>query len=266
MNHINYTKKIDIKELVVEKCHRHLSHFFDASKGKSNASLAFVKKGTVTLNSKGKQIIIPTGSLFYLPNGAKYNSVWKGNPDIEYYGIHMVFDKYNIHSKEDYAIQYIKEFSTQETEQLFDDIYALFSAQDPIGELQALGMFYTFYAKIIPYLQPSHNKHYNPALLVALDYIENNLSQDFSVETLAKHCCISVSRLHHLFQTELQTTPIKYRNQLRVENAAYDLLNSDFAIDDIAERNGFHSTTYFREIFKQTLGISPFKYRKTIQS
>ena len=107
MNHTTFAKKLDIKELIVEKCHRHLSHFFDASNGKSNASLAFVKKGTVTLNSKGNQIEIPSGSLFYLPNGAKYNSVWKGNPDIEYYGIHMVAEKHA------YAIQHIKEFSTK---------------------------------------------------------------------------------------------------------------------------------------------------------
>ena len=36
------------------------------------------------------------------------------------------------------------------------------------------------------------------------------------------------------------------------------------AIEKIAEKNGFHSTTYFRKIFGQYIGISPAKYRKQV--
>ena len=103
---------------------------------------------------------------------------------------------------------------------------------------------------------------YNPVLISAMDYIEKNFSNNFGINDLAAFCCISESRLHHLFQSELNTTPMKYRNQLRVENAASDLLNSSYSMDKIAEINGFHSTTYFRETFRQYMGISPGKYRK----
>lgn len=261
-NYTHYAKKIGIKELIIEKSQLSISHCFDASSGKINSSFGFVKKGSVILSSSGNQIHIPTGSLFYIPDGVRYNSVWSGEPDIEYYSFHMISNKYDLLSQENYAIQYIPDFSNPETEALFDEMHELFSTQNHINEMKALGMYYTFYANVIPYLKSVITTAYNPALISAMEYIEKNYVNDFSIDELAAFCCISESRLHHLFQNELKTTPIKYRNQMRVENATSDLLHSNHSIEKIAEINGFHSTTYFREIFRQYMGISPAKYRK----
>lgn len=261
-NCTHYAKKIGIKELIIEKSQLSISHCFDASSGKINSSFGFVKKGSVVLNSMGNQIHIPTGSLFYLPDGVRYNSVWSGEPDIEYYSFHMISNKYDLLSQENYAIQYVPMFSNAKTEEIFDEIYELFSTRDHINEMKAIGMYYTLYADVIPYLKSVVPTAYNPALISAMEYIEKNYANNFGIDELANFCCISESRLHHLFQSELKTTPIKYRNQLRVENAASDLLHSNYSMEKIAEMNGFHSTTYFREIFKQNMGISPAKYRK----
>ncbi len=261
-NHTHYATKINIKELVIEKSTRSVSHCFDANNGKINSSFAFVKKGTVILKSMGEEILVPTGSLFYLPDGARYNSIWSGQPDIEYYSMHMIANKYDFLAREKYSIQYLPEFSNTDTEAIFDNIYALLATQEYANELKALGMYFSFYAKVLPYLKPAHVASYNPALITAMEYVEKNTNKNFGVDELAAHCCMSESRLHHLFQTELKTTPIKYRNQLRVENAASDLLHSNNSLEKIAEINGFHSTTYFREIFKQYMGVSPAKYRK----
>lgn len=261
-NLTHYAKKIGIKELIIEKSHLSISHCFDANNGKIHSSFGFVKKGTVTLYYMGNQLRIPAGSLFYLPEGIRYNSIWSGEPDIEYYSIHMVSNKYDLPSRQNYTIQYIPEFSTPETEAIFDEIHELFSTENHINEMKAVGMYYTLYANVIPYLKTVVPTTYNPVLISAMNYIEKNFANEFDVNDLATFCCISESRLHHLFQNELNTTPIKYRNLLRVENAASDLLRSNYSMEKIAEINGFHSTTYFREIFRQYMGISPAKYRK----
>ena len=119
-NLTHYAKKIGIKELIIEKSHLSISHCFDANNGKIHSSFGFVKKGTVTLYFMGNQLRIPAGSLFYLPEGIRYNSIWSGEPDIEYYSIHMVSNKYDLPSRQNYTIQYIPEFSTPETEAIFD--------------------------------------------------------------------------------------------------------------------------------------------------
>ncbi len=261
-NYSHYAIKIGIKELVFEKSCLSDSHRFDATSGKINSSFGFVKKGTVTLNSADSQIDIPEGSLFYIPDGIRYNSVWSGKPDIEYYCLHMISNKYDLLSQESYAIQHIPQFSNPETEAVLDKIYALLATKDRINEIKAIGMYYTLYADIMPNLKTVTPATQNPALVSAMEYIEKNYAENFGIDELAAFCCISESRLHHLFQNELKTTPIKYRNQLRIENATVDLICSNDSIEKIAETNGFHSTTYFREIFRQYMGISPAKYRK----
>lgn len=261
-NYTIYTKKIEMKEFIIERNHVSLSHAFDAEHGKVNSSFAFVKKGSVTLNSMGTQTVVPAGSLFYVPNGAKYNSVWVGKPDIEYYCLHMVTNKHDLLSIENYMLQYIPAFSTPETERIFDEMYRLFATKEQTNMLKALGLYYSFYADVLPYLKVATAPAKNPSLIVAMDYIEKNVARNFGIDELASFCSISESRLHHLFQSELNTTPIKYRNRLRVENAASDLLHTDYSMEQIAEQNGFHSTTYFREIFKQYMEISPANYRK----
>jgi len=84
------------------------------------------------------------------------------------------------------------------------------------------------------------------------------------MEELAAHLSLSVFRLHHLFQKELSTTPIKYRNKCRIEHAAKDLRSADIPMKQIAERNDFHSVTYFREIFKEYTGMTPMQYMETL--
>ena len=263
-NYSHYAIKTDIKELVFEKNHVSNSHCFDASNGKINSCFAFVKKGTVTLNSADCQIEIPEGSLFYIPDGVRYNSVWSGKPNIEYYCLHMITNKYDLLSQENYAIQHIPQFSNPNTEAIFDEMYALLKTKDRINEIKAIGMYYILYSDIMPHLKTVTPATHNPALISAMEYIEKYYAENFDINELATFCCISESRLHHLFQSELKTTPIKYRNQLRIENATVDLLRSNDSIEKIAEKNGFHSTTYFRKIFGQYIGISPAKYRKQV--
>ena len=110
-NHTYYAKKFGIKELIIERSQLSNSNCYDASSGKINSSFGFIKKGSVILNSMGNQIHNPTGSLFNLPDGVRYNSVWSGGPDIEYYSIHMVSNKYDLLSRENNSIQHIPEFS-----------------------------------------------------------------------------------------------------------------------------------------------------------
>ena len=261
-NYTFFTKKLGIKEIIIEKCYLSTKHCFDASSGKVNSAFGFITKGTVTLNSMNTQISLPAGSLFYVPDNVRYNSVWFGNPDIEYYCLHMVASKYDLLSQEPFLLQHIPAFSTVQTERFFDNIYHLLSSGKHVDALKALGNFYSFYADVLPHLKHDSVPAQNPLLLSAIEFIEKNVNRNFAIDELAAFCAISESRLHHLFQNELKTTPIKYRNRLRIENAAADLLHTDYGMDKIAEINGFHSTTYFREIFKQHMGVSPAKYRR----
>ena len=89
--------------------------------------------------------------------------------------------------------------------------------------------------------------------------------EDFDMAAIASYCCISESRLYHIFKSELGKTPVYYRNELRIENAAGALRESDDSTERIAEKCGFHSVAYFRETFRRFTGLSPAEYRRMVR-
>ena len=59
-------------------------------------------------------------------------------------------------------------------------------------------------------------------------------------------------------------TPIEYKNRLCVQNAEKLLLTNDLSIEEISEKMGFNSASYFRRIFRKYVGKSPREYKNSV--
>lgn len=261
-----YSKKLCMTELKVERARHNHSHIFDATSGKVNSSFGYITKGSVILHSMGNSIEIPEGSLFYVPDGIRYHSVWTGSPEIEQYCIHIVSQKLDLEKEEYYPIQRIDALSTPETGELFRHIFDLFATGNRIDRIKAIGVYYGFYAQVLPLLRVAESVHYSAAVLSSIAYLEEHYAENFQIAQMADACHISESRLYHLFRKELKTTPIQLRNEIRIEKSAKALRNSNLQIDEIAYRHGFSSATYFYEIFKKYTGLTPTDYRNTAKT
>ena len=256
-----YAKKLCMSELMVQHSKFQKSHYFDAGSGKVNSSFGFITKGSVRINSMGRSLSIVNGSLFYIPEGIRYNSVWTGEPDIEFYSLHIVSKRPDTSTAQTYALARIDELSVPETEERIAEIYRLFATGERLNMVRAVGLYYLLYADILPYLTPNAPPKYHPSLLAALDYIDKNYRDEFSIDELAQNCCVSESQLYHLFRSELGMSPIQYRNELRIEKAAGALRMTLDGIDKIAEDCGFNSSALFRRTFRKVTGMSPSEYR-----
>ncbi len=256
-----FDKKLCMSELQVEHTYSSRMNYFEAVEGRRDSSFIYIVKGNVTVNAVGQRLSADAGSLLYIPEGQRYNAVWQGTPEIEYYAFHIISKTYDLTNTERYEIQRIDQLSDPETGALFRAVFELFATEERISKVRAIGMYYYFYADVLPHLHAVPAIQYNAALHAAIAYIEQNYSEDFDMGTLAAAACISESRLYHLFREELGTTPVKFRNEIRVERAAQALRAGDRSIDDIAASFGFHSTVYFRETFKRITGMTPSEYR-----
>ncbi len=260
-----YVKKLCMSELRVMHTHFVRSHYYDAGAGRVNSSFCYLLKGEVTLFTVGKQIHLNAGTLFYIPDGIRYHSIWRGTPDVEFYTLEIVSKRPDASNAQNYSMTGIPELSNPETGRRIAEIYRLFATEERLNKIRAIGKYYDFYADVLPYLSPEPAVNYSPILLAALDYIEKNSHLDYSMGELAADCCVSESRLYHLFKSRLGITPMHYRNELRAENAAELLRTTDDSIDRIAERCGFHSASYFRETFHNATGLTPSEYRRMVQ-
>ncbi len=256
-----YEKKLCMSELHITHAIYENEHHCDSGPGADSSRIVLCVSGCASINTSSGSLHIDTGEMFFIPEGAQYHVVWNGVPEIEYFIFHIHARVFNTENRDKFPIQKIVGTENINAHQIFSSVFALMSTGDRISKIRAVGMYYAFYAEILPCLQNEPPKRYHAAVLAAMEYISKHYTEDFPMEALAAVTCVSESRLFHLFREALNTTPVKYRNDIRVRYACAMIRAGDCSLDEVAARNGFHTTAYFREIFKKVTGISPSEFR-----
>lgn len=97
-------------------------------------------------------------------------------------------------------------------------------------------------------------------------FINENISYDIDVVTLAELSGYSYHYFRHLFKLQTELSPKQYIIQKRIEYAQTLLVNSNMAVFDIAQACGFLNSSQFNVIFKKYVDISPLRYRQQARS
>jgi len=92
-------------------------------------------------------------------------------------------------------------------------------------------------------------------------YIFEHLTEDISVEKIAKELNVSYYYVCHVFKNKYGITVNTFLTQKRLEIAMRKLIETDEKIADIAVLCGFNNISYFTEIFTKMVGISPTLFR-----
>jgi AraC family transcriptional regulator len=95
-----------------------------------------------------------------------------------------------------------------------------------------------------------------------LDYIEQNLGGDLSLEAMAAEVELSPLYLVRAFRSTVGKSPHQYVVGRRVEHARRLLAGTDLPIAEIALAAGFSSQSHLSNWFRRMVGVSPAQYRK----
>lgn len=93
-------------------------------------------------------------------------------------------------------------------------------------------------------------------------YIEHNYDKAITLSSLARRSNYSVRHFTRLFREAYNKSPMEYLNDVRIKNASDLLVRSDMSIIEISRLCGFEDNNLFSRRFKQSLNISPSKYRQ----
>lgn len=104
-----------------------------------------------------------------------------------------------------------------------------------------------------------------PTLRTIVDLISAQPSLDHSASNLAARVGVSTRHLARLFATELDTTPARYVEQVRLDHAKA-LLDKGHGVAETARAAGFGSSETMRRTFVARLGISPSQYRARFET
>ncbi len=97
----------------------------------------------------------------------------------------------------------------------------------------------------------------------ALQYVDDHLEENFSLEEMANALYLNKHYLSDLFTKKLGQTFTQYKNAQRVDMAAQMIRNGDLRMLDVAERAGFDSASHFCKVFKRVLGVTPYQYKSS---
>ncbi|MCE0523221.1 MAG: AraC family transcriptional regulator [Methylacidiphilales bacterium] len=102
---------------------------------------------------------------------------------------------------------------------------------------------------------------FHPVVRAARAYLEANLRQSLTLETLARIVGASASHLSALFASQCGVSPMRYLQRLRLERACWLLANPYLRIHEVAQACGYEDVNYFTRLFRQRFDVPPGQWR-----
>jgi len=97
----------------------------------------------------------------------------------------------------------------------------------------------------------------------AISLIHHRYNETIKVSDAALACGYSTGVFCSVFKKATGTSFHSYLNAYRIEKAKYILKSTVFPLEQIADSVGFADAKSFCRVFKQNIGMSPGKYRKS---
>lgn len=108
----------------------------------------------------------------------------------------------------------------------------------------------------------SHEKKVNRQIDYIKNYMDNNYSEDIKLEDLANMAYMNKFHLISEFKIAYRVTPIEYLILKRIDVTKNLLITTNHSMEEISSLVGFNSQSYFNQVFKKKVGITPSQYRR----
>ncbi len=229
-----------------------------ADKGRISSAFFMIRSGSATYIYDSGQFDVEEGDLVYLPKGSHYTFIPK-----EKGLVHALvnFDIFNLDGSirhiSDTPLMLIKKASKGYTI-ILDEINKCFMHRSFSNELRSAALVMELIANVLDVLNINRMGFVGfERIIPVVTFIEQNCNVDISTAELADMCDMSESQLRRLFKEYSGSSPVEYRNQLRIEKA-YQLLSNHFCnVTEAAESVGFSNIYYFSRLFKNIIGVAP---------
>lgn len=262
-----------------------INAYFDRSEPVSGISL--VSCGHI-FAKEGRQIYRPGGRedwlLFYVANGREKFSL--GNSVIAEPGSFILFkpfdrqehicisqaaEFYYVHFQASEILISLKTSAVYHTKPsaticgLFEDILRETQFKDTnysmICTYKLLEILAKLERKVIAAGNP-HREHFDK-ISQSVTLLHREYMQGYPLEYYANICCMSKFHYLRIFKSVVGTSPMEYRNTIRMNHAKEMLEETSLTVAEIGTSVGFASPSCFCDAFKRQFGISPTKYRQS---
>ncbi|BAV10023.1 AraC family transcriptional regulator, regulatory protein of adaptative response / methylated-DNA-[protein]-cysteine methyltransferase [Filimonas lacunae] len=109
-------------------------------------------------------------------------------------------------------------------------------------------------------METQQQTHYN-SIAQAIDYIQQHLTQQPSLEEVAAHVHISPYHFQRLFTEWTGVSPKKFLQYLSLEHAKHILKTRQYTLSDAAFETGLSGTGRLHDLFMNIEGMTPGEYK-----
>lgn len=114
--------------------------------------------------------------------------------------------------------------------------------------------------------EENHTEAGHKLIFEIQEYISENISEDISLTGLSRRFHFNPSYLSRLYKNLTGENLIMYMTRIKIEKAKELLADGNLKINEITERLGFKTPSYFTNFFKKSTGTTPQKYRDSVIS
>jgi AraC-like DNA-binding protein len=162
------------------------------------------------------------------------------------------------------AIKHIRELA-ELTRQVSDD--SALEAQSRFYELWALLFTNTIHrAKNEKTDESIIANREDLAIKRMIGFIQKNFSDKITLNDIAKAGMVSTSKCCRIFKKVLRKSVFDYLLHFRIRQSLGLLISESMSITEAAFASGFSASSYYGEIFKRLLGMSPGEYRRKFRA
>ncbi len=158
--------------------------------------------------------------------------------------------------------------SAGEVCQLMNQIMDLHATRPPAYELEVIALVHLVFKQVYLRQQALAAEHVlhaassDAATLRAMtSFIYSHFAERITLEDIASAGGVSRSKCSNMFRDLLDTSPVEFLNQYRLEAAARLLESTDDTISRISLACGFTQQSYFNRVFMRKYGCTPKQYR-----
>ena len=133
---------------------------------------------------------------------------------------------------------------------------------DTLAQMMAVHLARTHSSQSRPVRAPASQTMAGWRMRRVIEYIEEHLDGDLSLEAMAAEVEISPVYLARAFKAAIGQSPHRYVLGRRIDRAKELLRNTDLPVIDVALAAGFSSQSHLSYWFQRYLGVSPAAYRQ----
>jgi len=237
-------------------------------------NILLVFEGAINITEESTQYAINTGEYLILEAGKKHFGTTPSDTKTLYYWVHFQVSGEVFKTKNEQNFLELTDYKNYLTLAKKGEIQNTGTTLEQLKELEKLHTYseqmykhnqQVIFQQLLPQLVKSKSTSVSKQInILAKDvalYLEANFKNHISYDELATEFNFTSTYISRCFKKIYSLTPLDYLNKIRLEEAKFNLRNTDFSVEDIALATGFNSNTYFSRIFTKVVGLTPLEYR-----